>query len=50
MNRKPFLVGLSELIVAHRYHCDASIAYDEHYRETTKLLAYLQPQELLTLM
>lgn len=41
---------LPHLIVAHLHHCDAIIAYDEHYRETTKLLPYLQPQELLALI
>ena len=36
------------VILAYLYHCDAIVAYDEHFKDTSHLVPYLQPDAVLT--
>lgn len=35
------------VILAYLHHCDAIVAYDEHFKDTSYLVPYLQPDEAL---
>ena len=35
------------VILAHLCHCDAIVAYDEHFQDTSHLVPYLRPDEVL---
>lgn len=37
----------SHVITAHLRNCKAIIAYDEHFRDTSHIIPYLHPEELL---
>lgn len=37
----------SHVITAHLRNCEAIIAYDEHFRDTSHIIPYLHPDELL---
>lgn len=36
------------VILAHLHQCDALVAYDDHFEDTSHLVPYLQPDEVLT--
>ena len=36
------------LILAHLHHCDALVAYDEHFADVAHLVTYLHPSQALT--
>ncbi len=35
------------VILAHLHYCDALVAYDEHFTDTSHLIPYLHPDEAL---
>lgn len=37
----------SHVILAYLHHCDAIVAYDEHFMDTSHLVPYLHPDEVL---
>ncbi len=39
---------LPHVILAHLHHCDALVAYDEHFQDTPHLVPYLHPDEVFT--
>lgn len=36
------------VILAYLHRCDAIVAYDEHFEDTSHLVPYFQPEEILS--